>query len=86
MPKVSTSKKRSEQCELVELLQYHCVLKPNAYASCKPIERVFRKCAGRPMVEVTHVVEYDEVKGKNFLPSHLRTAMPPAHHWSELNK
>lgn len=56
-------------CELAELVQYHCQLQQNRIL-CQPVERVFRKCARRPSVEVTHLVQYTP-EGVPYLPSHL---------------
>lgn len=56
-------------CELAELVQYHCQLQHNRIL-CQPVERVFRKCARRPSVEVTHLVQYTP-EGVPYLPSHL---------------
>ncbi|KAJ1028119.1 hypothetical protein NDA13_003567 [Ustilago tritici] len=40
-------------------------------------------CKGRPAVEVSHIVEFDE-QGEPYLPPHLSEAMPPSSHWHEL--
>ncbi|CBQ71042.1 conserved hypothetical protein [Sporisorium reilianum SRZ2] len=69
-------------CRLAELTQYHCDLHTNRVV-CQPIDRIFRLCKGRPAVEVSHIVEFDEA-GKPYLPDHLSEAMPPSSHWHEL--
>lgn len=56
-------------CELVELVQYDCELQKGCIV-CHPVDRIFRRCYGRPLVEVTHIVEYDS-EGNPFLPPHL---------------
>ena len=54
-------------CELYELTQYHCRLQQHRIL-CHPVERVFRKCGERrPVVEVTHVIEYTR-EGIPYLP------------------
>ncbi|SNX83554.1 uncharacterized protein MEPE_02261 [Melanopsichium pennsylvanicum] len=74
--------KASDNCRLAELTQYHCDLHKNRVV-CQPIDRIFRICKGRPAVEVSHIVEFDE-SGKPHLPPHLSEAMPPSSHWHEL--
>ncbi|SPO25113.1 related to putative protein [Ustilago trichophora] len=69
-------------CRLAELTQYHCDFHANRVV-CQPIDRIFRICKGRPAVEVSHIVEFDE-DGKPYLPPHLSEAMPPSSHWHEL--
>ncbi|SPO32229.1 related to putative protein [Ustilago trichophora] len=69
-------------CRLAELTQYHCDYHANRVV-CQPIDRIFRICKGRPAVEVSHIVEFDE-DGKPYLPPHLSEAMPPSSHWHEL--
>jgi hypothetical protein len=80
------SSKKPVKCELLELVQYHCTIKEDDLISCQPIERVFRKCAGRPLVEVTHIVKVDEETGQFYLPAQFKEAMPPSHHWEELRR
>ncbi|PWO00840.1 hypothetical protein FA09DRAFT_358194 [Tilletiopsis washingtonensis] len=72
-------------CRLAEILQWDCTLLPNEQFSCARMERVFRICAGRPAVEVTHVVELDD-KERVVLPKRFQNAVPRSHHWKELRR
>ena len=72
------------KCTLVEVVQFDCIPGAGNVVSCEPIERIFRKCAGRPMVEVTHVVQFDHKACKWYLPAHLKEAMPTSYHWHEV--
>lgn len=56
-------------CEFVEVVQYQCELKKRLVV-CQPFDRIFRKCHGRPAVEVTHIVQFDNA-GEPYLPEHL---------------
>ncbi|SOV08982.1 putative protein [Ustilago sp. UG-2017a] len=78
----SRAKAMSSGCRLAELTQHYCDFHMNR-AVCHPIDRIFRICKGRPAVEVSHIVEFDE-QGKPYLPPHLSEAMPPSSHWHEL--
>ncbi|PWZ01578.1 hypothetical protein BCV70DRAFT_149832, partial [Testicularia cyperi] len=79
----SSSPSTPPGCKLAELVQYHCELRSKSRLVCQPLDRIFRICPGRPAVEVTHIVEFDE-HGKPYLPRHLEEAMPPSQHWHEL--
>ncbi|GAK64083.1 uncharacterized protein PAN0_004d2292 [Moesziomyces antarcticus] len=63
------TKAKTPECRLAELTQYHCDLHPTRVV-CQPIDRIFRICKGRPAVEVSHIVEFDE-SAKPYLPAHL---------------
>ncbi|PWN43544.1 hypothetical protein IE81DRAFT_346536 [Ceraceosorus guamensis] len=62
-------------CRLAELVQYDCALKGEQVV-CKPIERIFKVCSGRPAVEVTRVVEWD-ANDKPVLPKRYRSVVSP---------
>lgn len=82
----ATSKKAAK-CELLGMFQYHCEVNEDnngTHARCTPIQRIYRKCGNRPLVEVTHVVEYDEKTQKYSLPAHLQDSMPPSIDWKDL--
>lgn len=58
VPHASSQPRKSKGvCELAEVVQFHCQLQQRRIL-CQPVERVFRLCARRPTVEVTHLVEY----------------------------
>jgi hypothetical protein len=88
MSEVVKSKKQSGMCELLGMFQYHCEVQEDsvgAHAKCTPIQRIYRKCGNRPLVEVTHVVVFDEKTQKYSLPAHLQDSMPPAIDWKDLS-
>ncbi|SPO40418.1 uncharacterized protein PSFLO_05900 [Pseudozyma flocculosa] len=78
----TTTTTTTDGCRLSEMVQYHCRKRPNRIV-CTPLDRVFRMCPGRPAVEVTHLVEFDQ-NGTPFLPDEFAEAMPPSQHWHEL--
>lgn len=80
-------KKAAAKCELLELFQYHCAITEDFKGHlfrCTPIQRLYRKCGKGPLVDVTHVAEYNEETGKYSLPAHLQDSMPPSVQWRDL--
>ncbi|CAD6886069.1 unnamed protein product [Tilletia controversa] len=75
-----TKKPIKAKCTLSEILQYECEME-RGRVQCFHIRRIFRICEGRPAVEVTHVVEFDD-NNKPFLKPEFQTAMPPSSHWN----
>ncbi|CAO1628780.1 unnamed protein product [Sympodiomycopsis kandeliae] len=61
-PPSPSIKPPKEVCPLGEIIQYECELgnKKGTKILCSPISRIYRLCAGRPAVEVTHHVKFDE--------------------------
>ncbi|KAK0524825.1 hypothetical protein OC834_005389 [Tilletia horrida] len=74
--------KEKEKCFLTEFEQFDCELPTSGRprARCFAVRRIFRTCAGRAAVEVTHVVEFDE-KNRPVLKPEFVNAMPPSSHW-----
>jgi hypothetical protein len=86
-PKMAASKGAGKRCELLAMFQYHCEMQEDlqgVHAKCTPIQRIYRKCPSRPLVEVTHVVEYDDKTQKYSLPAHLQDSMPPSIDYKDL--
>ncbi|RGB29476.1 hypothetical protein C1646_766536 [Rhizophagus diaphanus] len=40
------------KCNLFELIQYQCIIKDDRVI-CSPFVRIFKRCAGKPTVEIT---------------------------------
>ncbi|CAO1625841.1 unnamed protein product [Parajaminaea phylloscopi] len=47
-------------CPLGEMFQYDCRVDPGNVVVCQTIARIFRMCPGRPFVEVTDRVVFDD--------------------------
>ncbi|KAI8071246.1 hypothetical protein BC940DRAFT_293963 [Gongronella butleri] len=51
-PQRSLDYVNNEECQLHELVQYECEV-GKTHIECRPLVRLFYRCAGKPMVEVT---------------------------------
>ncbi|RIA89871.1 hypothetical protein C1645_771284 [Glomus cerebriforme] len=40
------------KCNLFELVQYQCIIKDDRVI-CSPFVRIFKRCSGKPTVEIT---------------------------------
>ncbi|CAI2170336.1 20169_t:CDS:2 [Funneliformis geosporum] len=58
--------KQKTQCTLSELIQYQCRIEENRVI-CVPFVRIFKKCIGKPTVEITPF--YDS-EGNPIAPGH----------------
>ncbi|RIB14820.1 hypothetical protein C2G38_2094777 [Gigaspora rosea] len=54
--KKQNTKTKEVKCHLAELMQYQCDIQKNRVV-CVPFIRIFKRCQGRPTVEVTPIYD-----------------------------
>ncbi|KAL9937636.1 hypothetical protein V8E36_003181 [Tilletia maclaganii] len=78
--KKKSAKKQSKRCTLKEIVQYDCEINSAGRTQCFAVRRIFQLCEGRPALEVTHVVDFDE-QGEAKLKPGYEKLRPPASKW-----
>ncbi|KAF8589163.1 hypothetical protein K439DRAFT_1333434 [Ramaria rubella] len=77
----------NRRCRLYEIEQFICEIenKQNNTVRCYPLPRVFHMCPGRPVVEVTALVEINSETGEMSIPELYFTSqiLPQGKVWKD---
>ncbi|KAG5724853.1 hypothetical protein E4T56_gene12628 [Termitomyces sp. T112] len=73
----------SSPCRIAEIVQFSC-RQNHKGNDCYPIPRFFRICPGRPAVEITKFVDFNEATGLVQVPTSSRNIPVHAKPWRDI--
>ncbi|KAI0342311.1 hypothetical protein BDW22DRAFT_1298369, partial [Trametopsis cervina] len=83
----ATATSPRQKCRIAEILLYDCDAdNDKGQFHCWPVMRIFRICPGRPAIEITRYVDFNESTGGVKLTPESQRFLPKGKPWRDVHR